>query len=78
MIKMNSNKGSPWCPFSNYKSRLILGYFKLWGAGRKIWGCRKKKPSISTTLDQMEKAQWAGSVQGSLYLVFNITRVFWV
>jgi len=44
-MKMNSDKGSPaWCPFSNYRSRLILEYLKLWGAGGKTWRCRKKKP----------------------------------
>jgi len=43
MMKMNSNKGSPaWCPFSNYRSKLILEYFKLWGARRKTWGAGRR------------------------------------
>jgi len=40
MMKMNSDKGSPtWCPVSNYRSRLILEYLKL-------WGCRKKNVGV--------------------------------
>jgi len=40
MMKMNSDIGSPArCPFSNYRSRLILEYLKL-------WGCRKKNPVV--------------------------------
>jgi len=40
MMKMNNDNGSPTrCPFSNYRSRLILGYLKL-------WGCRKKNVRV--------------------------------
>jgi len=46
MMKMKNDKRSPaWCSFSNYRSRLILGYLKFWRCRKKNVGCRKKKPN---------------------------------
>jgi len=43
MMKMHSDNGSSaQCPFSNYRSMLILEYLKLWGAGRKTWGAGRR------------------------------------
>jgi len=47
MMKMNSDKESPGrCPFSNYRSRLILGYLKLWGGGRRSQGKTETATSL--------------------------------
>jgi len=36
---MNNDSGNAArCLFSNNRSRLMLEYLKLWGAGRKTWG----------------------------------------
>jgi len=56
-MKMNSdNESATWCPFSNCKSRLILGYLKF-------WGCRKKNVGVK------EEEALLFSLPGMFYFV---------